>query len=241
MANMRAWHGLTFNANYAYSRAIDDAGTFRSGYAIPAGTIVNEPNTSFPADRMERTVSTSNQPQHLVVTTVWDWPLGKTILADKPRSGRFSEASSSPGSTRHTPARHCTLPDRLARPIPRTSDLRAPTLNPNFTDRRARMENGVRASTGPTTTQRRARALLPPVPSSSQYRQHHHRSYGAVYQPCAGLQPDKRRCSIRRPCLPTPLATRRVQRRTTSTVPATTSSTLPWCAASRCTSPNRPS
>ena len=33
--NMRASHGLTFMANYTWSRAIDDGGTFRSGYAIP--------------------------------------------------------------------------------------------------------------------------------------------------------------------------------------------------------------
>ena len=36
---MRAWHGLTMNVNYTFSRAIDDGGTFRTGYAIPAGTI----------------------------------------------------------------------------------------------------------------------------------------------------------------------------------------------------------
>jgi hypothetical protein len=131
MANMRAWHGLTFNANYTYSRAIDDAGNFRSGYAIPAGTIVNEPSTSFPADRMERTVSTSNQPQHLVVTTVWDWPLGRTILADNfaeravlggfKFSGIYQAYSGSPlyitGSSCQT----------------NPSDVTCfPTLNPNF-------------------------------------------------------------------------------------------------------------
>jgi hypothetical protein len=80
MVNMRTWHGLTTNANFSYSRIIDDAGTFRSGYAIPAGTIANHPTQSWKADRMERTVSTSNQKLHFVLTTVWDWPLGKTIL-----------------------------------------------------------------------------------------------------------------------------------------------------------------
>ena len=130
MANMRAWHGLTFNANYTYSRAIDDGGTFRTGYAIPAGTIVNNGN-SYPADRFERTVSTSNQPQHLVVTTVWAWPLGKTILADNLAeravlggfkfSGIYQAYSGSPlyitGSTCQT----------------NPSDIVCfPTLNPNF-------------------------------------------------------------------------------------------------------------
>jgi hypothetical protein len=80
MVNMRSWRGLTVNANYAYARVIDDGGTFRSGYAIPAGTIANNPTKSWSVDRMERTVSTTNQKQHFVLTTVWDWPLGKTVL-----------------------------------------------------------------------------------------------------------------------------------------------------------------
>jgi hypothetical protein len=78
--NMRASHGLTFMANYTFSRSIDDGGTFRTGYAIPAGLIANEPNMSYAADRIERGVSTTNQPQHLVVTGVWDLPIGRTVL-----------------------------------------------------------------------------------------------------------------------------------------------------------------
>ena len=81
-ANMRAWHGLTTNASYTYSRSIDDAGTFRSGYAIPAQFLANNTAStpSWKVDRIERTVSTSNQMHHFVGTAVWDWPLGKTIL-----------------------------------------------------------------------------------------------------------------------------------------------------------------
>lgn len=78
-ANMRARHGLTFMANYTWSRAIDDGGTFRTGYAIPAGTISNAPTASFPQDRIERAVSTSSQPHHVVVTGVWNMPFGKSI------------------------------------------------------------------------------------------------------------------------------------------------------------------
>jgi hypothetical protein len=81
-ANMRAWHGLTVNASYTYSRSIDDAGTFRSGYAIPAAFLANNTAStpSWKVDRIERTVSTSNQMHHFVATAVWDWPLGKTFL-----------------------------------------------------------------------------------------------------------------------------------------------------------------
>jgi hypothetical protein len=77
---MRPTHGLTLNANYSFSRAIDDGGTFRSGYAIPQGTIANQPNMSWSADRIERSVSTSSQPQHFVVTGVWNLPIGSTVL-----------------------------------------------------------------------------------------------------------------------------------------------------------------
>jgi len=80
--NMRASHGVTFMANYTWSRSIDDGGTFRTGYAIPAGTIAGEPNLSYAADRIERSVSTSNQPQHLVVTGVWDLPFGKSLFGN---------------------------------------------------------------------------------------------------------------------------------------------------------------
>jgi hypothetical protein len=78
--NMRPWHGLTFMGNYTWSRSIDDGGTFRTGYAIPAGTLANEPNVSFKADRIERSVSTTNQPQHVVVTGVYQLPFGKDIF-----------------------------------------------------------------------------------------------------------------------------------------------------------------
>ncbi|SNT20891.1 Carboxypeptidase regulatory-like domain-containing protein [Granulicella rosea] len=78
--NMRPSHGLTFMANYTWSRSIDDGGTFRTGYAIPAGEIVNNPNLSYAQDRIERTVSTSNQPHHVVVTSVWNLPFGSNVL-----------------------------------------------------------------------------------------------------------------------------------------------------------------
>ncbi len=78
--NWRSSRGLTFSANYTWSKAIDDGGTFRTGYAIPQGTIANQPNASYQADRIERSLSTSDQPQHVVVTGVWDLPIGKSIL-----------------------------------------------------------------------------------------------------------------------------------------------------------------
>lgn len=84
LLSIRSWHGLTLSANYTFSRAIDDGGYFRSGYAIPAGSIANAPSLSYKADRIERSVSTSNQPQHFVSTGVWKTPFGSTVLANGP-------------------------------------------------------------------------------------------------------------------------------------------------------------
>jgi hypothetical protein len=78
--NMRPTHGLTFMANYTWSRSIDDGGTFRTGYAIPAAYSGN--GKAYKADAIERSVSTSSQPQHVVVTGVWDMPFGRTVLAE---------------------------------------------------------------------------------------------------------------------------------------------------------------
>ncbi|WP_188758982.1 TonB-dependent receptor [Edaphobacter acidisoli] len=72
-------HGLTFMLNYTWSRGIDDGGTFRTGYDIPAQFAMD--GKFHKADSIERTVSTSNQPHHVVLTAVWDMPFGKTILA----------------------------------------------------------------------------------------------------------------------------------------------------------------
>ena len=130
--NYRATRGLTFFGNYTWSRSIDDGGTFRTGYAIPAGTIVNQPNVTYQQDRIERSVSTSNQPHHVVLTGVYDLPFGKSIfngnMVERAILGgfKFSEIfqafSGSPlaitGSTCQTNPAQSTC---------------APTLNPNFT------------------------------------------------------------------------------------------------------------
>ena len=132
----RTWRGLTVNANYTFSKAIDDGGYFRSGYPIPAGTINNEPTKSYSADRMDRSLSTSNQPQHFVATAVWNWPFGKTVLAENYAerailggfafSGVYQAYSGSPlmitaSSCQTNPA------------IPSTSNFCPTTLTPGFT------------------------------------------------------------------------------------------------------------
>jgi hypothetical protein len=77
--NMRASNSLTFMANYTWSRSIDNAGTYRTGYAIPQQ--FSNTNQSWAPTREERSVSTSNQPHHIVLTGVYNMPFGRSILA----------------------------------------------------------------------------------------------------------------------------------------------------------------
>lgn len=131
---MRNVHGLTTTVNYTWSRAIDDGGYFRTGYAIPAGVIYNS-NASYAADRIERTVSTSNQPHHFVTTAVWKWPFGKSVLADNSVeraimggfsfSGIFQAYSGSP--------RMITMSSCNSNPATPNSGFCPPSYNPNFT------------------------------------------------------------------------------------------------------------
>jgi hypothetical protein len=72
----RLSRGMTFMLNYTYSHTIDDIGTFRTGYAIPAGVLANSMQ-AWPIDRIERSRSTQDQPQALVITTTYDLPFGK--------------------------------------------------------------------------------------------------------------------------------------------------------------------
>lgn len=78
--NMRPSHGITFMANYTWSKAIDDGGTFRSGYAIPAA--YSGDGKAHKQDAIERSLSTSDQPQHVVITSVWNLPIGSTFLGN---------------------------------------------------------------------------------------------------------------------------------------------------------------
>lgn len=136
--NMRNWHGLTFNNNFTWSRAIDNGGTFRTGYAIPKGTLANHPNDSYAADVYEKTVSTSNQPLHYVLTTVYALPFGKTVLANSfterailggfKLSGIFQAYSGSP----------LTLTESSAQTNPAQA-VNNPIMNPNFTSGKARI------------------------------------------------------------------------------------------------------
>jgi Carboxypeptidase regulatory-like domain len=130
--SVRPWHGLSSTVSFVQSRTIDDGGTFRTGWPIPAGTIANHPDLSVAADRMERSVSTSNQPQHFVATAVWDMPFGRTIGAQNTvvraiiggykLSSVFQAFSGSP----------LALTESSSQTNPAES-THVPIMNPNFT------------------------------------------------------------------------------------------------------------
>ncbi len=72
----RAAHGLSFMLNYTYSKTIDDVGTFRSGYAIPAGLVAGS-SKAWSMDRIDRSLSNIDSPQLVTFTSVWNLPFGK--------------------------------------------------------------------------------------------------------------------------------------------------------------------
>ena len=65
----RATNGLTFNVNYTYSRNIDDTGTQRSGYDIPAAAIAD--GVFHSKNRIDRSISINDQPQNLSIYGVY--------------------------------------------------------------------------------------------------------------------------------------------------------------------------
>jgi hypothetical protein len=72
---IRPTHGLTFNVNYTFSKELDDAGTIRTGYPIPAN--LNATGRAWAADRIDRSLSTIDTPDVFVAYGVYKLPFGK--------------------------------------------------------------------------------------------------------------------------------------------------------------------
>jgi len=72
----RASRGLTFNVNYTYSQNMDDAGTQRAGYDIPANVIAD--GQFHPKNRIDRSISINDQPQNLSIFGVYNSAYGKS-------------------------------------------------------------------------------------------------------------------------------------------------------------------
>jgi hypothetical protein len=73
--NKRMSNGLTFTLNYTYSKQLDDTGTMRSGYALPAAVMID--GKARPVDRADRSWSTTSVPHSLAVYGTYELPFGK--------------------------------------------------------------------------------------------------------------------------------------------------------------------
>ncbi|MGD0098619.1 MAG: carboxypeptidase regulatory-like domain-containing protein [Terracidiphilus sp.] len=74
-ATKRPSHGLTLTVNYTYSKQMDDAGTQRTGYDIPAALTID--HRAWSKNRIDYSLSTLNEPQSLAVYGVYKLPFGK--------------------------------------------------------------------------------------------------------------------------------------------------------------------
>ena len=72
--NQRMAHGLTLMLNYTFSKNIDNAGTFRAGYAIPAA--VSADGKAYAQGKADRSLSTIDQRQNVTGTATYDLPFG---------------------------------------------------------------------------------------------------------------------------------------------------------------------
>jgi hypothetical protein len=88
--NQRFSKGLTFTVNYTYSKTLDDDGTIRSGWPIPASVFASyAPQSAYKADRMDRSRSATDLPQLLTVFGVYELPFGKGGIGANNRAVRW--------------------------------------------------------------------------------------------------------------------------------------------------------
>jgi hypothetical protein len=111
--------GLTFNANYTWSKNIGDDGTFRSGFAIPAAALSGGAQ-SYAMDRIERGTTVVSTPQSFHAYGVYELPFGKgrfggqnfitrTLLGGFQLSGIYTYASGTPVAITYA---GCTAPQQ---------------------------------------------------------------------------------------------------------------------------------
>ena len=71
----RLSNGLTFMFNYTFSKSIDNAGTFRAGYAIPA--IASSDGKAYAYGKADRSLSSFDQRHAINATATYDLPFGR--------------------------------------------------------------------------------------------------------------------------------------------------------------------
>lgn len=71
----RPTHGLSYTVNYTFSKEIDNAGTYRTGWALPSSAVTD--GIARPWGRIDRSLGAGETPHLLRVFGVWDMPFGK--------------------------------------------------------------------------------------------------------------------------------------------------------------------
>jgi Carboxypeptidase regulatory-like domain len=137
VVNQRMHNGLSFNANYTYSKNLGDDGTFRSGFDIPAGAISGG-TKSFKQNRIDRSWTSISRPHLIHAYGVYELPFGKGKLGSDIAavrwiaggwqfSGIYTYQSGTPLAATWTGATTGTLP--LAQP---TAVTAMPDMDPAF-------------------------------------------------------------------------------------------------------------
>lgn len=85
--SQRAWHGLTYTVNYTWAKEIDNAGDFRTGYAVPASVTAN--GKAWTQDRMDRSLGAGEVPQTLHFYGVYELPFGQGEIGSNQRAVRW--------------------------------------------------------------------------------------------------------------------------------------------------------
>ncbi len=133
----RVSHGLTFNANYTFSKNIGDDGSFRSGFDIPAAAIQGG-GQNWHMDRIERGTTLVSTPHAIHAYYVYKLPLGaghfggsnfisRELLSGWQTSGIYTYASGTVAAVTYT---GCTTP---------LQGQCMPSLNPAYASKSARI------------------------------------------------------------------------------------------------------
>jgi hypothetical protein len=140
-ARKRMSKGLDLTVNYTYSKNIDDAGTQRSGFAIPAAMIAT--GKAWAPNRIDRSLSANSVPQDLNIYGVYNLPFGKsgwsasnpavrTIVKGWNLSSIFTYSSGTPLLVTSSACSSSTHPG---------AGTCMPDINPNFNSKTIR-QNG---------------------------------------------------------------------------------------------------
>lgn len=85
--SQRTWHGLNYTLNYTWSKEIDDAGDFRSGYPLPASVMAN--GQSYGQNQLDRSLGAGMEPQSLSFYGLYSLPFGQGKFGSNSRAVRW--------------------------------------------------------------------------------------------------------------------------------------------------------